>query len=119
MRHVLRGTSPRVLLKGLARRQSICARLGADEQEWQWQKPRKLKRDLKEISADHCRCPRWDPATVDSRLEALTQLFDDLAACEAAKEKSTGEGKGEIEGKKVLRIVGQCQALDGQETLNR
>jgi hypothetical protein len=56
-----------------------------------------------------------DPATVDPRLEALAQLFDDLAACEAAKEKSTGEGKGEIEGKKVLRIVGQCQELDAQD----
>jgi hypothetical protein len=56
-----------------------------------------------------------DPATVDPRLEVLAQLFDDLAACEAAKEKSTGEGKGEIEGKKVLRIVGQCQELDAQD----
>jgi hypothetical protein len=56
-----------------------------------------------------------EPATVDPRLEVLTQLFDDLAACEAAKEKSTGEGKGEIEGKKVLRIVGQCQELDAQD----
>ena len=66
-----------------------------------------------------------DPATVDPRLEALTQLFDDLASCEAAKEKSTGEGKGEIGGKKVLRIVGQCQELDAEdlkqlkEALNR
>jgi hypothetical protein len=56
-----------------------------------------------------------DPATVDPRLEALTQLFDDLASCEAAKQRSTGEGKGEIEGKKVLRIVGQCQELDAQD----
>ena len=56
-----------------------------------------------------------DPTTVDPRLEALTQLFDDLASCEAAKEKSTGEGKGEIGGKKVLRIVGQCQELDAQD----
>ena len=66
-----------------------------------------------------------DPATVDPRLEALVQLFDDLAACEATKERSTGEAKGEIAGKKVLRIVGQCQELDAQdlqrlkEALNR
>jgi len=66
-----------------------------------------------------------DPATVDPRLEALTQLFDDLASCEAAKDKSTGEGRGEIGGKKVLRIVGQCQELDAEdlkqlkEALNR
>jgi hypothetical protein len=66
-----------------------------------------------------------DPATVDPRLEALTQIFDDLASCEAAKDKSTGEGMGEIGGKKVLRIVGQCQELDGEalkqlkEALNR
>jgi hypothetical protein len=66
-----------------------------------------------------------DPATVDPRLEALTQLFDDLASCEAGRDKSTGEGKGEIGGKKVLRIVGQCQELDAEdlkqlkEALNR
>ena len=56
-----------------------------------------------------------DPATVDPRLEALTQLFDDLASCEAAKAKSTGEGKGEIGGKQVLRIVGHCQELDAED----
>ena len=66
-----------------------------------------------------------DPATVNPRLEALTQFYDDLATCEAAKEKSTGEGKGEIGGKQVLRIVGECQELDAhdlqqlRETLNR
>jgi hypothetical protein len=56
-----------------------------------------------------------DPATVDPRVEALTQVFDDLASCEAARAKSTGEGKGEIGGQKVLRIVGQCQELDAQD----
>ena len=56
-----------------------------------------------------------DPATVDPRVEALTQVFDDLTACEAARAKSTGEGKGEIAGRKVLRIVGQCQELDAQD----
>jgi hypothetical protein len=56
-----------------------------------------------------------DPATVDPRVEALTQVFQDLATCEAARAKSTGEGKGEIGGHKVLRIVGQCQELDAQD----
>jgi hypothetical protein len=56
-----------------------------------------------------------DPGTVDPRVEALTQVFDDLTSCEAAKKKSTGEGKGEIGGQKVLRIVGQCQELDAQD----
>jgi hypothetical protein len=56
-----------------------------------------------------------DPATVDPRVEALTQIFDDQASCEAARQKSTGEGKGEIGGQKVLRIVGQCQELDTQD----
>ena len=56
-----------------------------------------------------------DPATVDPRVEALTLVFDDLTACEAARAKSTGEGKGEIAGRKVLRIVGQCQELDAQD----
>jgi hypothetical protein len=56
-----------------------------------------------------------DPTSVDPRVEALTDVFQDLASCEAAKEKSTGEGKGEIGGQKVLRIVGQCQELDAQD----
>ncbi len=34
-----------------------------------------------------------DPATVDPRVEALKQLFDDLASCEAAKGKSTGKAR--------------------------
>ena len=56
-----------------------------------------------------------DPASVDPRVEALTEVFDDLASCEVAKKTSTGEGKGEIAGQKVLRIVGQCQELDAQD----
>jgi len=56
-----------------------------------------------------------DPATVDPRVEALTQVFADLSSCEAVKKESTGEGKGEIGGNKVLRIVGQCQELDTQD----
>jgi hypothetical protein len=56
-----------------------------------------------------------DPATVNPRVEALTQVFQDLTTCEAARAKSTGEGKGEIGGHKVLRIVGQCQELDAQD----
>ena len=56
-----------------------------------------------------------DPTAVDPRVEAVTQLFDDLTSCEAARKKSTGEGKGEIGGHKVLRIVGQCQELDAQD----
>ena len=51
------------------------------------------------------------PATTDPRLELLTRLFDTQADCERVKTESTGEGKGEIEGKKVLRIVGRCQEL--------
>jgi hypothetical protein len=45
-----------------------------------------------------------DPTSVDPRVETLTDVFQDLASCEAAKEKSTGEGKGEIGGQKVLRM---------------
>ena len=56
-----------------------------------------------------------DPTMVDPRVEALTQVFNDLASCEDAKKKSTGEGKGEIGGNKVLRIVGQCHELDPQD----
>ena len=52
-----------------------------------------------------------DPATTDPSLEAVPLAFDSLAACEAFKVKSTGEGKGEIDGRKVLRIVGRCQEL--------
>ena len=52
-----------------------------------------------------------DPATTDPRLELLTRLFDTQADCERVKTESTCEGKGEIEGKKVLRIVGRCQEL--------
>src|SRR4051812_7365982 len=56
-----------------------------------------------------------DPATTDPRLELLTRLFDSQADCERVKTESTGEGKGEIEGKKVLRIVGRCQELTPEE----
>ena len=56
-----------------------------------------------------------DPATTDPRLELLTRLFDTQADCERVRTESTGEGKGEIEGKKVLRIVGRCQALTPEE----
>ncbi|HEX2724774.1 MAG TPA: hypothetical protein VHN20_03025 [Beijerinckiaceae bacterium] len=56
-----------------------------------------------------------DPASVDPRLEVLTQVFPDLATCEEARKASTGEGKGEIGGNKVLRIVGQCQELDAPD----
>ncbi len=52
-----------------------------------------------------------DPAATDPRLELLTRLFDTQADCERVKTGSTGEGKGEIEGQKVLRIVGRCQEL--------
>ena len=55
------------------------------------------------------------PMIVDPRVEALTQVFDDLASCEAARAASTGEGKGEIGGHQVLRIVGQCQELDARD----
>ena len=56
-----------------------------------------------------------DPATTDPRLELLTRLFDTQADCERVKTESTGEGKGEIEGKKVLRLVGRCQELTSEE----
>ena len=52
-----------------------------------------------------------NPASTDPSLEVLTKLFNTRDECEQAKTKSTGEGKGEIEGKKVLRIVGRCQEL--------
>jgi hypothetical protein len=55
-----------------------------------------------------------DPAATDPSLEAIPMFFDTLAACEAAKAKATGEGKGEINGKKVLRIIGQCQELSSK-----
>src|SRR4051794_37092777 len=54
-----------------------------------------------------------DPAATDPRLELLTRLFDSQADCERVKTESTGEG--EIEGKKVLRIVGRCQELTPEE----
>ena len=38
-------------------------------------------------------------------------FFESLASCEAEKAKSTGEAKGEIDGKKVLRLMGRCQEL--------
>ena len=56
-----------------------------------------------------------DPAATDPRLELLTRLFDTQADCERVKTESTGEGKGEIEGKKVLRIVGRCQELTPEQ----
>ena len=56
-----------------------------------------------------------DPATTDPRLELLTRLFDAQADCERVKTESTGEGKGEIEGKKVLRLVGRCQQLTPED----
>ena len=31
-----------------------------------------------------------DPASVDPRIEALTELFDNLASCEVAKKKING-----------------------------
>ena len=57
-----------------------------------------------------------DPATTDPRLELLTRLFDTQADCERVETESTGEGKGEIEGRKVLRIVGRCQELTLEDT---
>src|SRR3954470_2177393 len=45
----------------------------------------------------------------------LTKLFDTQVDCERVKTESTGEGKGEIEGKKVLRLVGRCQELTPEE----
>ena len=56
-----------------------------------------------------------EPATTDPRLELLTRLFETQADCERVKTESTGEGKGEIEGQKVLRIVGRCQELTPEE----
>ena len=56
-----------------------------------------------------------DPANTDPSLEVLTKLFNTRAECEQAKTKSTGEGEGEIEGKKVLRLVGRCQELNPDE----
>jgi hypothetical protein len=52
-----------------------------------------------------------DPTSTDPSLEVVAKLFNTRADCEQAKAESTGEGKGEIEGKKVLRIVGRCQEL--------
>ena len=57
-----------------------------------------------------------DPATTDPRLEVLTRLFDTQADCERVKTESTGEGKGEIEGRKVLRIVGRCHGMTLEDT---
>ena len=51
---------------------------------------------------------------IDQR-EVVAKLFDTQADCERAKARSTGEGKGEIEGKQVLRIVGRCQELSPEE----
>jgi len=56
-----------------------------------------------------------DAGATDPRLELVTKLFDSQAECERAKTASTGEGKGEIEGKRVLRIVGRCQELTPDE----
>jgi hypothetical protein len=52
-----------------------------------------------------------DPATTDPSLEAVPMVFESLAGCEAEKARSTGQAKGEIDGKKVMRIVGRCQEL--------
>ena len=56
-----------------------------------------------------------DPAATDPSLEVLTKLFDTQADCERVRTESTGEGKGEIEGKKVLRLVGRCQELTPEQ----
>jgi hypothetical protein len=40
----------------------------------------------------------------------VAEALDELAGCEAARERSTGEGKGEIKGSKVLRIVGSAKS---------
>jgi hypothetical protein len=56
-----------------------------------------------------------DPASTDPSLEVVAKLFNTRADCEQAKAGSTGEGKGEIEGKPVLRIVGRCQELSPEE----
>ena len=45
-----------------------------------------------------------DPLIVDPRIEALTQVFDDLVSCEAARAASTGEGKGEIGGRRCCAL---------------
>ena len=52
-----------------------------------------------------------DPAKTDPSLELVAKVFDTQADCERAKAGSTGEGKGEIDGKPVLRIAGRCQEL--------
>ena len=54
-------------------------------------------------------------SNTDPHLELVTKVFDSQADCERAKTRSTGEGKGEIEGKRVLRIVGRCQELTPEE----
>ena len=56
-----------------------------------------------------------DPASTDPSLEVVAKLFDTQADCERAKAGSTGEGRGQIDGKQVLRIVGRCQELDPKE----
>ena len=56
-----------------------------------------------------------DPASTDPSLEAVAKLFDTQADCERAKAGSTGEGKGQIDGKQVLRIVGRCQELSPEQ----
>ena len=56
-----------------------------------------------------------DPVTTDPSLEVLTKLFDTQADCERVRTQSTGEGKGEIEGQKVLRLVGRCQELTPEQ----
>ena len=65
-----------------------------------------------------------DPAA-DPRIEAIPMFFDSLPECEQMKRESTGQAQGDIEGKKVLRLVGQCQELTPKgvqqlkDTLNR
>jgi hypothetical protein len=56
-----------------------------------------------------------DPAQTDPSLEVVPKLFDSQAACEQSKTTSTGEGQGEIQGQKVLRIVGRCQELKPED----
>ena len=56
-----------------------------------------------------------DPASTDPSLEVVAKFFGTQADCERAKAGSTGEGKGQIEGKQVLRIVGRCQELSPGE----
>ena len=66
-----------------------------------------------------------DPASTDPRVEVIPMFFDSLPQCEQMKRESTGQGQGDIEGKKVLRLVGQCQELTPKavqqlrDTLNR